>query len=335
LQVNGADTSLVLDGVEMADGARNGTAVYTHPADDPGELRLRNCVIENWHIQGLYGSPHGGPMHVVGGRYANNGEAQVRVGGGGADTESVIRDVTVHVSDPQPATRKQNIRGIWLKEGEGTLVENCDVRITNLSDYGSSGALVVGPEQGRATIRDTSIQVDASTFAISAPKPKEHGFVIPSLDHPPENWDVTCENVEISGTASGQVAVWVVGRPNCAYRNVDVNQRGENRDGLGVFRSPETVIENCSCVTSSYPLIANFQDASQECNLVVRDIRNFESRSIDGGADGINIQGSEGRYCIQRSQFELTEDRPGIGVLRQHANGLYVQTLPKRHLTPF
>lgn len=335
LQVNGSDTSLVLDRVEMSDGARNGTAIYTHPADDPGTLRLQNCRIENWYVQGLYGSPHGGPLYVVGGRYVNNGEAQIRVGGGGTDTESVIRDVTVRVTDPEPADRKTNIRGIWLKEGEGTLVENCDIEISNLSEYGSSGALVVGPEHGRATIKNTALRVDAPTFALAAPRPKEEDFVIPSLDHPPRNWDVSGENIRITGTASDQVALLLVGRPECSLRNLTIKQVGENRDGLGVIRSPRTVFEQCTCITTGYPLIADFRDAEEGCNIGLTDVGRLESTGLEAASEGESVPENDGRYCIDQSQFELTENRPGIGIVRENEDTLYVQVLPDRHLDPF
>lgn len=336
LQVSGTDTSLVMNRVDMSDGAQNGTAVYVHPASDPGELRLEHCEVENWYEQGVYASPHGGPIYVLGGRYVNNGMAQVRVGGGGADTESVIRDVTVRITDPEPAGQKGNIRGIWLKEGEGTVVENCDIEVAVLSNYGSSGALVIGPEHGKATIRDTSIRVDDSTFALAATKPKEDDFVIPSLDRPPEHWDVTGEDLTVSGEAANDIGILVLERPGCTFRNVDIRQGGENRDGVGVFRSPGTTFEGISCVTTNYPLIANLGDTDTGCNVIVRDPRRLESSGLDtdGGAGNV-LQADDDEYCLRTDDFDFGEERSGIGVTHRDDDGLHVRLLSERKLSPF
>jgi len=335
LQVSGSESYLIMDGVEMADGANNGTAIYTHPAEDPGELRLRDCVIENWYEQGLYGSPHGGPMYIIGGRYANNGTAQVRVGGGNADTHSVVRDVDVRITEPRPARLKRNTRGIWLHEGDETVVENCDITVTELSRFGSSGALVVGPEHGRATIRNVSIQVDASTFAIAATKPKKEDFSIPGLDHPPENWNITGAEVEITGDASNQVAVLVHSRPGSEFRNVDIRQSGEDRDGLGVLWSPGTTLRGCSCLTTAYPLITNGNNEDGACNVQLEDNDQFKSRNLDSSPDDEVIRTEDGRFCLSGSNLDVDSIRKGIGVVRTDTSALHARALSYQQIKPF
>jgi len=335
LQVNGSETSLNLVRVSMADGAENGTAVYVHPSEDPGTLRLQDCEIVQWNEQGLYGSAHGGPMYVVGGRYANNGMAQVRVGGGNEDTPGVIRDVTVEVDDPYPAGRKGNIRGIWLNEGENTLVENCDVSITGLSNHGSSGAIVVGPEHGSATIRNTNVTVDDSTFALALTKPKQEGFVIPGLDHPPRNWKVRAENLTIAGEAADGIGIWVVDRPGCTFRDVAIDQSGANRDGIGLLRSSRTTFTGLSCVTGGYPIATSFGPQSDVCDLVLENLRDLRSRSIESSSGSAVVTKRDERYCLERNEFDVTEDRPVIGLTHLEDAGIHTALLPESRLKPY
>lgn len=334
LQVDGSQTALNMVRVSMPDGAKNGTAVFVFPANDPGTLRFKDCTIENWNEQGLYGSPHGGPMYVIGGRYANNGMAQVRVGGGNRDTPAVVRDVTVEVDDPYPADYKGNIRGIWLNEGANTLVENCDVTLTALSNYGSSGGIVVAPEHGSATIRDTNIQVDDPTFALTFTMPKTEGFVIPSLDHPPENWSVTTEDVSISGRAASGLAVWVVNRPGCRFRNVNIDQHGTDRDGIGILRSPGTTLTGLSCITGGYPIATNFGDQQTGCGLEIKNVRDLRSRSVETESQSTVVEKRDEQYCLQRGQFELTESRPVVGLTHMNDTGIYAELLPESRLQP-
>lgn len=335
LQVDGAETALHMIRVSMADGAENGTAVFVHPANDPGTLRFKDCEIVGWHEQGLYGSPHGGPMFIVGGRYANNGMAQVRVGGGNKDTKAVVRDVTVEVDDPYPADRKGNVRGIWLNEGANTLVENCDVSVSELSSYGSSGAIVVAPEHGSATIRNSNIQVDDQTFALALTMPKDDGFVIPSLEHPPENWAVTAEDLTISGRAPDGMGIWAVDRPGSTFRNVSIDQHGTDRDGIGLLRSPGTTITGLSCVTGGYPVAASFGTQSEDCTITLEKVRDLRSRSIETSSASTVLEKRDDRYCLHRDEFEVSEDRPVVGLTHLEDTGIYTALLPESRLQPY
>ncbi|MHB9288002.1 hypothetical protein ACKVMT_13285 [Halobacteriales archaeon Cl-PHB] len=365
LQVNGADTVLGLENVRLTDGAHNGTAMFVHPGRNPGTLRLENCHIANWYEQGLYGSSHGGPMYVVGGRYANNGKAQVRVGGGAADTESIVRNVTIRMTDPQPAEAKGGVWGLWLHEGAGTLVENCDIAVTDLSKAGSSGALVLGPEQGATTVRNTTIQVDDSTFAIAATSPKTDDFVIPSMDQPPDTWDLTAEDVTITGSADSDVGIWIVDRPGCRLHNVTIDQRGANRDGIGLLRSPGTEITGLSCSTAGYPVLTSVTPDVEGCLVSLAEIDTLESQNhqVDGTSEASTslpteelaasaggtpaadsrwpngevqaLRPTDGRYCLDPADFDVTDARPVLGVVGLDSDELYVRTLAESALLPY
>lgn len=365
LRVIGADTSLRLQNVALPDGARNGTGVFVHPSNDPGTLRLEDCHVENWYEQGLYGSSHGGPMYVVGGRYANNGTAQVRVGGGDADTEAVVRDVTVRIDDAQPSEHKGNVRGIWLHEGESTLVENCDVAVTDLSDAGGTGAVVLGPEQGTATMRDTTIRVDDSTFAVVATSPKTEDFVIPAMDGPPENWEFAMENVTIEGNTDRGVAVWIVDRPNCTVQRLTIDQTGNNRHGIGFLRSPGAEISDISCTTPGFSILTKAGGDGGECMVTLDNITELDSTnyqpetSSDAGSDrdeeisrlsvgseatepsAVNpqrtrsIRPDEGQYCLDPADFSDPEQWPGVGVTELDGEALLAHPVDVSSFNPY
>lgn len=332
VQVNGSATELSLRNVRMADGAANGTAVFVHSAPDPGTLRFENCIIEDWYEQGLYGSPHGGPMFVVGGRYANNGKAQVRVGGGNADTQAVVRNVTVRYDDPDPVDIKGNTRGIWLKEGENSLVENCDIYISNIGPQGSSGAIVIGPENGRTTIRNTRITVDARTFAVAAVRPKTEDIFTPSLDHPPQNWDVRLEDVEITGTAEDGTGVWIADRPGSMLSNLRIDQSGPERNGISIVHSPGLTIRGLTCSTPNYPLLVEFGGDSQPCAVRLMEIASLAGTRLSPGSK--LIEASPDGFCLS-STLASQVDSSVLGVTNMDPDGLRVSALPAEAIDPF
>jgi hypothetical protein len=327
IQVGGEETMLELRDVDMSDGAMDGIAVYVHPHESPGTLVFRDCHVEGWNEQGLYGSSHGGPLYVLGGRYANNGTAQVRVGGGNIDTEAVIRDVTVEISDPKPAKRKQNIRGIWLHEGDGTTVENCEVSVSSLSEYGSDGGIVISSEHGRATIRDTTVQMDASAPGIIAVRPRTSGFVIPSLERPPDAWTITVEGTRLSGNASENFGLLAIDRPRSTFTDLEIVQEGEERNGIGFIRSPGIELRGLTCDTPKYPLLSDFKEHTG-CNLRVAGVQSIESEHASEAESTLSSE-QNGTYCISDESVGTTDERPVVGVVGHGDEGLYLQLVSK------
>ena len=120
-----------------------------------GSLRFEDCHVEGFQGNGLYASPSNGPVEVVGGLYANNGIASVRV-----SSPATVRDVTVRC-DEAPAEFR-NMRGIRLRHGDHVLVENCTVEFSDLT-Y-SAGGVVVEPMMESATIRNVEVDVSAERF---------------------------------------------------------------------------------------------------------------------------------------------------------------------------
>lgn len=312
----GADTDLLLDRVDLGDGGVDAVGIYVFPqraffdsSRDPGAITFRDCTLAGWRREGLYGSPHGGPIRVVGGEYRNNGIVQVRVGGGNAGTEALIRDVSVVVDDPPAyitSTRNRNMRGIWLEEGDGVTVEGATVDIRDVGDGDSQGGIVISQQFGRVTIRNTTVRTNQGVTGISieAPETQYDARSMPSLDRLPDEWTVTCDNVALTGDSEQGAALTVVGRDGCVFRNLDVDQPRGTRHGLLAVDAADVLIEGGRWVTSGYPLLVGVNDAAPDdgCMVSLQGVEEFDGTNVDDGtvlgADEPSVHADAGRYCL-------------------------------------
>ncbi|WP_458187604.1 hypothetical protein [Haladaptatus sp. NG-WS-4] len=117
--------------------------------DHRGELTFRECHVEGWVNNGGYLAGGEGPCVVEGGRWKDNGNANLRLGDG-----DVARNVRIDVDETTYTGC-----GLWLQEGEvhvsgGEMtLPNCDndgLRVSSLS----------------ARVRDLRIDCDSSARAI-------------------------------------------------------------------------------------------------------------------------------------------------------------------------
>lgn len=214
-----------------------------------GEVTFEDCTIRGFPNNGLYASSARGPVNVLGGTYANNGIANVRVSG-----DSVVRGVTV-VCDRDDA-RFPNMRGIWLRHGENALIEDCEVRFRRVS--ASDGAVVAA---GSGTVRNTDVQIDAD--GVNAVKV--------AARTKPEGADegVAFEDVTITGEAADGSAVRVADRRGCSFDGLGLRQTGPSRDGLRLIRAPETVVSDCDIDVTGEPIRA--EDSTVETSDVRTD----------------------------------------------------------------
>jgi hypothetical protein len=313
----GTETRLRVEDLDLSDGG-DVTGVFVNSpggsdsAGVPGSIAFRNCTLVNWS-EGLYASAHGGPLRVEGGRYENNGIVGVRVGGGGADTWGVVRGVTVVVdtSDLPDDRTYDNMRGIWLREGDRTLVEDCDVHIRSLDGTYSSGGVVVGKRQGRSIVRDTRVVVNAGTYGLNVRPPDRSATDLPSMDGLPKAWETTVENVELVGSATSLSAARVSNRPRTVFRNLQIDATGE-RDGLVVLGGEETVAEEVSVVAGRYPVLFSPRPGSGDCPFQLKRVRRLESRSV--GHDTTVGARREGCFCLPFTQEMSTEASSVYGV---------------------
>lgn len=306
IMVEGGETSLTLEDVDISKGGVNGAATFVFPRRefyDPeraaGSLTFRDCVMKGWGKEGLYASPHEGPLEVVGGEYANNAIVQVRVGGGGAKHRAVVRDVTVtvdRVPDYMPEYN-QLLRGIWLKEGDRALVENCDVTLADVGVGQTPGAIYVNDQFGRATIRDCTVtteNVSKPAFLIQEPTEEYDPGRMPSLDELPPAWDVTIQNVTINGESPNTETIHVQGRDGVTLRDLSVEKRGQAADGILLDDARDCRLEGGSLTTERFPVVIDFDDADVDCALAV------SGTAIEGTDlyhEGEQLSG-DGEYCV-------------------------------------
>ncbi len=168
LEVPKRSASLLVERVRMRGGSTKGNGIFTHSGE--GSLQFVDCRVEHW-AEGLYASPHSGPLLVRGGTYANNGIDQIRIGGGTSGAR--VENATARVDNPRNAAAKPNMRGIWLEEGTNAVVDNCTVEITDLTGTYSSGGIVVETQFGTARITNTAsrrtVAFRPSAFAFRPP----------------------------------------------------------------------------------------------------------------------------------------------------------------------
>jgi len=210
-----------------------------------GALTFRDCHIEGFPDNGLYASPAKGPVHVVGGYYANNGISSVRLGGGG-----VVRDA--HIRCDTARRGIENMRGIRLRQGDTASVENCRVELLDAT-Y-SDGAITVAPWLTSATIRNTKITVDVDH--VPAVKMKT-----PTGSARSSGPDVRCENVHIDGAAAHRAAVEVVDRDSCVFDGLCITQTGASRNGIHLLRSNDTVVRDAAIDVTGEPIVLDHSTA--------------------------------------------------------------------------
>jgi hypothetical protein len=275
--------------------------------------------MKGWGKEGLYASPHSGPIKVIGGEYANNAIVQVRVGSGNAPERAIVRDVTVtvdRVPEYMPEGNR-NLRGIWLKEGDMATVENCDITLENISEKETSGGLLINDQFGRATVRNCNITVDGiERPAIDVEKPTEtyDAGRMPSLDHLPPAWDVTLEEVWVNGRQTRTEGIRIDRRANCTLSDINVDNDGHGADGVLLRGVDQCRILDGSIISGEIPVVLEFQEEQDDC---VLDFRRTSLRSTNLETDEEPIeQDEEHRYCLGPTTLGGNESTSTLGLTR-------------------
>lgn len=234
---------------ENGDSRLTGVYVGKHHA---GALTFRNCEIRGFSNNGLYASAPGQPggqngvVRVIGGTYANNNIANVRLG----TTDSVARGITVNVESPPLLNGQLNARGIRLRERSGQTIEN--VNITIGPDVGRSlGGIVFHPDAGTALVRDSTVSVDADGIpGIHALFPSDQSFDGPVFD-----------GVTLHGEASRGYAATVIGRDETVFRDCTIDQSGAGRGGILIENAETCTIANSTISADDSPIDLENADA--------------------------------------------------------------------------
>lgn len=246
-----ADGTGLIEGLRARDGdvyddTVGATAIYTKTK---GALTFRDCEIEGWGDNGLYGSDSTGPVQVEGGYYGNNNISQIRLSSPG----SYVKNTAVAVTEPRGG--EPNMRGIRVCDGPGPVtVDNCDISM----EHGQgSGGVVVANDGGSVAVRNSRIHVgDGYTTVGSDATRTSFGVLVD--DPTPEVADatVTIDGTSVTGGGVAGSAI-LFRRGNTRVRDSCINQDG-SRDGI-VFgaNSPNNRVENTNLCVPKAPFVWN------------------------------------------------------------------------------
>ncbi|WP_313696286.1 right-handed parallel beta-helix repeat-containing protein [Halorarum halobium] len=205
--------------------------------DTRGDVSFVDCRIEGFPDNGLYANPPEGRVRVLGGYYANNGVASVRVNAGPG---SVVRGVHVRCDDSPDGF--ENMRGIRLRGGRDVLIDKCLVEMLDVTS--SDGAVTFASEQESATMRDTRIRVDADGVnAIRIKSPTDVVFARRGSFH--------IEDVVITGEAATGSAIYASHRDDCRFSGLCVHQPGTERGGVQAIRVNGSISDTYLAVTNA------------------------------------------------------------------------------------
>jgi hypothetical protein len=207
-----------------------------------GTLSFVDCEVAGFPDNGLYASPATGPVHVVGGHYANNGVASVRVSTGGR-----VRNVRVTCDSTREGL--ENMRGIRLRKGRDVLVEDCRIDMRAVTE--SDGAITMAEWLQDATIRNTTIRTDADRVPAVLAKPPNDEAAAGVTDTD----SVTLQNIRASGTAADEATVSISDRDRCLLDRVCIHQRGANRHGIQLADASGVVLRDTVVDVTGDPLL--------------------------------------------------------------------------------
>ncbi|EMA40156.1 hypothetical protein C447_05017 [Halococcus hamelinensis 100A6] len=195
--------------------------------ENKGTIPLRNCNVEGFSGNGVYGSRTSGEVHVEGGLYKNNDLSQVRIGSNGSYVDGVTAVVDVSESRSDNAGEMLNGSGIRIESdrgGSGAAIRNCDVSIGSEANA-DTGIKVFPNYSGDFTIENTRVEMNSEGYGIRASNP-DGG-----------SGSGTLKGVSVTGDATSLVGILIQGRDGTTIEDCCVETEGSRK---GIF------LENCS-----------------------------------------------------------------------------------------
>ncbi|SFR66550.1 right-handed parallel beta-helix repeat-containing protein [Halogeometricum limi] len=257
---------------DMAHYPGNSITVFTGRSH-LGTLYYRNLHIENGGEHGIYASKAQGDVRVEGGLFKNNYGDGVRIAGEG----SWVKGATVVIDDtdrtPGNRGKWRQARGIHMQSGKygltGGLVEDCTVIAR--SSPRTEALLKIEHNQGAATVRNCRFFNNTSYPTIVVDEPAT------GPQRPTKPWDMTFENIQISGQASNTVGLLLQGRPGSRLSNVTIDLPGIGVDGIVLDDSAGTIVDGVSVLTGGYPLRVSSKVGTSECLATLKNIERLQS----------------------------------------------------------
>lgn len=215
-----------------------------------GTITLKRCHIEGFPNNGFYTSRTPGVVQIEDSYARNNDISQVRIGSDGSyveDTDIVVTSDYSSSPNPEDAINQRGVRLECRPDYDtGPEVRDCDIYIGPTPN--SEAGIKFEGNIGAGLVKNTRIQISNgdTTRGVKAPAP---------TDLATQPYAVTLRNVSITGSTSGARAVLIESRPNSLIENCCIKQRGDNRDGVKLIDSPDSVIRNSTIDVTGDPLV--------------------------------------------------------------------------------
>jgi hypothetical protein len=207
-----------------------------------GDVHLGNCKVAGFPNNGVYASKVGygsnpGKVIVRGGEFFNSDRDQLRVG-----SYSEIHHA--HCYTDTVKSGFDNLRGIWVRHGEGVLINDVDVTL-GASAGAPAGIRVGGNTDGKTTIQNSDIVLNTDSRGIYGRS---------------GSGKIVVDNTVVKGDGDGREAVRIFNHPDSVVKNscIDGTQDGaifEDYTGTvtdSTISVPGTAVYNASTSNVSY-----------------------------------------------------------------------------------
>lgn len=302
-----------------------------------GHVTVRDCQLEEFGNNGIYGSRCDGTVDVLGGLYRNNNVCGVRLGGGG----NSIRGAHVKVDLGQytgPYTRTDtyyNTRAIVAEQGPydlsgRILIEDCDIEVLNAES--SQGGIVTWTDGNGPRIVGCRIRSNVDWTPVirgSAPAQK-----VNESERAVEIVDTT-----ITDDGSGGSSIELERRPGSTIKGTTIEQSGAQRNGLTLVDSSPCILISSSITSTQYPIyVVDPDDSTDTCfvefaedtkiNRTYLDSSGLQKSKLDADSTvRTSVDGAD--RCLNTSVFSGVDNPDGIGIAE--ING---DTVSWRHYPP-
>jgi len=276
-------------------GAYSRTGIWIGQTNK-GTLTLRNCNVEGFSGNGVYGSRTPGVVRIEGGTYKNNDLSQIRIGSAGSYVDGATAETDLSDSRSPNPGEMLNGAGIRLESdrgGSGAAIRNCDVRVG--PNVNADGGIQIFENYGNFTVENTRVEYNPQGYSIRAKSPNGSG-----------NVSGTFRNVSVTGDAAGWVGVLIEDRPNTTVENCCIQQAGGGRTGLALHNCDGSRVANTTINAGAQALrirngnvnVSNIQK-SGTC-----PAPNLGSSSYAGGSSGSDDSSSSGGSSSDGSSSE-------------------------------